>query len=135
MSKESVQKLVNHLTHNTDRRLDLRAAPRDHLGYIEVGEGDNHVTPRAAPGNVQSNSVPSFAVDVKREILVALKNAMGQPMTRADIAKAVNRKKTPWLSGHVEQLVEAGYVIREAGVWKNGCTMYWYSIPLKGSLQ
>lgn len=103
--------------------LNLRHAVRDESGLI-VGEG-LHVTLRDSGGNATSHQITSFTVDVKREILEAVYNA-GGTVTRAQIAKATGRKKTPWLHSHIEELVELGYLVRSHGVWKNGCVMYWY---------
>lgn len=105
--------------------IDLRHALRDERGRL-VGEG-RHITSRDLSANVTSHSIPSFVVDIKREIYLAVLNA-GRAVTRAEIAKAVSRKKTPWLNDQIEQLVELGYLTRRHGIWKNGCLMYWYEI-------
>lgn len=103
--------------------LNLRNAVRDDTGLI-VGES-LHVTLHDSGGNATSHQIPSFTVDIKREILEAVYNA-GGVVTRGQIAKATGRKKTPWLHDHIEELVQMGFLVRHHGVWRNGCLMYWY---------
>lgn len=110
-----------------DKNLNLRNAPRDGDGQLAVGEGQN-LTSRDSIGDKTSYRVPSFVVDIKREILQAVYDASGVALTRAQIAKAVGRKKTPWLTNQIEELVKRGYLVREHGTWKNGCLMFWYRI-------
>jgi hypothetical protein len=112
----------------SDMSLNLRNAQRDSDGRLLVGEGGGNATAHYAGGNATSHEIPSFAVDIRREILVAIYDAGGGPLTRLDIAKATGRKKTPWLSNAIEDLVSQGYLTRLMGTWKNGCLMYWYEV-------
>lgn len=106
--------------------LSLRHAARDEQGRLVSRRGSGYVPLPAPTGNVPARSLPSFVVDIKQEILRAV--ATGGVVTRADIARAVDRKKSTWLIGHIEELVERGHLCKAAGVWKNGVTMYYYEV-------
>lgn len=105
--------------------IDLRNAPRDERGLVEQGSG--YIPSYSQSGNVPSCDVPSFQVDIRREIYIFVMNA-GRAVSRAEIAKAVNRKKSTWLDGVIEGMVWDGYLSRIPGVWKNGCVMYFYEV-------
>lgn len=49
-------------------------------------------------------------------------------LSRLHICRAINRKKTPWLIGLIERMVESGYLVRELRPHLNGAMMYTYSI-------
>jgi hypothetical protein len=68
-------------------------------------------------------------VDIKQEILRAV--AAGGLLTRADIAKAVGRKKkSTWLNGHIEALVSSGHLARHAVQWRPNASQYYYEVTL-----
>lgn len=46
--------------------------------------------------------------------------------TRSDIAKALDRAKTPHLIAIIERMVDDGYLERQEHSWVNGVTMYKY---------
>lgn len=105
--------------------LDLRDAKRDNDGRLLVGQGSNAPSQNSS-GHNTSHEIPSFRVDIRREILTAVYATGGEPLTRLQIAALVGRKKTPWLVAAIEDLVTQGYLTRRHGTWKNGCLMYWY---------
>lgn len=107
--------------------LQLRDFPRDDAGKLAVGEGGNE-TSRHQHSIVTSHKLPSFVQDVKREILQALYQQPGEVVSRAQIAKLVARKKSPWLIDNIEELVRRGYVHKTEGRWKNGCQMFFYHV-------
>lgn len=108
-------------------KLDLRSIPRNDLGKIAVGQGSGIATSQDQLSHDTSHAIPSFSVDVRREIYIAVMNA-DRAVSRAEIAKLVNRKKTPYLVEAIEDLVERGYLLREHGTWRNGTIMFFYSI-------
>lgn len=89
-----------------------------------AGEGAGHVSLRAPTGNVPTFD---FRVDIRRDIYNAVVSA-GRAVTRADIAKAVRRKKSRWLNERIEDLVGDGLLHRSHGYWKNGVVMYFYEV-------
>jgi hypothetical protein len=89
-----------------------------------AGQGERHVSPRFPSGNV---SMPDFRVDIRRDIYQAVLVA-GRGVTRAEIAKAVCRKKSRWLNERIEDLVRDGLLHRTHGFWKNGVVMYYYEV-------
>lgn len=89
-----------------------------------VGEGS-----RNTPSYSQSRNVPAhdFRVDVRRDIYNAVLLARGA-VTRAEIAKAIGKKKSTWLTERIEDLVRDGLLCRENAYWKNGVIMYFYQV-------
>jgi hypothetical protein len=49
-------------------------------------------------------------------------------MTRGEIAKGLDLKKTSWLNGIIECLVTDGYLVRHEGTHTNGVGMFWYEV-------
>jgi hypothetical protein len=114
-------------------KIDLREAPRDESGLIiPIEEGTSNVTLHDQNGNVTFHQIPNFTRDVKQQILMLL---MVSPvmMTRFEIAKGLQLKKTPWLTAHIEQLVTDGYLTKTVTQWRNGVAMYYYGLPGKKS--
>lgn len=109
----------------TANTLDLRYFPRNGQGILAVGEGD-YTTSQYQPGHETSRSLPSFVTDIKRDMLKAVREHGGF-MSRAEIAKAISKKKTPHLVNNLEQLVEMGYLARSNSYWRNGCIMFYYT--------
>lgn len=65
--------------------------------------------------------------DVRRDIYTAVMMA-GEPVKRAQIAALLGLKKTPWLCAAIEQLVTAGYLLKQAQERPNQLPTYFYSI-------
>lgn len=97
-------------------------ADLERLAVME-GQGGRNV-----PARSQSRSVnlPDFRVDIRRDIYKKVVEA-GRAVTRAEIAKAVGKKKTTWLNDRIEDLHRDGFLRRECSYWKNGVVMYYYS--------
>lgn len=89
-------------------------------------QGDSHDTSRHPSDNVTFHPPPAPR-DVRRDIYNAVYSA-GRAISRADIAKALGVKKTPWLCAHVERLVDEGYLVKLTGAAPNGATMYFYEV-------
>ena len=106
--------------------LDLRRLERNDTGKL-VGWGNGYMTEQSSYRNVPSAPVPSFVVDLRREIYVAVRNAE-RAVSRAEIAKLVQRKKSTWLNGLIECLVVDGHLHRTTSRWKNGVAMYFYEV-------
>lgn len=64
--------------------------------------------------------------DTEALILDALRHA-GRPLTRLDVARALNRAKTPHFIQILETLVAEGRVVRKHGQWR-GVVMYLYEV-------
>ena len=107
-------------------QLNLRQAPRTAEGLIAVGQG-GHATLRNQTSHETSHTPPSFAKDIKRDILTLLYMRTGESLSRAQIAKALDLKKTPWLITNIELLVQRGYIQRIESTWRNGCQMFFYT--------
>jgi hypothetical protein len=106
--------------------LDLRTAPRNDRGQLVAGQGVAYAPGRAYIGAVVPLALPSFVVDIKQEILRAV--AVGELLTRADIARAVKRKKSTWLNEHIEALVSSGHLRRHIGAWRSNANVYFYEV-------
>mgnify|MGYP001310787093 CR=1 FL=1 len=107
--------------------IDLRSAPRDARGLVEQGGG--YVTSQDQSGNVTYQDAPSFPPTLEQRIWQLCHDAPRGWMTRADIARALGLKKTPWLMTKIEGLVRDGYLVRYQGTWKNGAAQFWYGVP------
>jgi len=69
------------------------------------------------------------AVADTRRLIVALVYDSQQPLTRLQICRLLDRKKTPWLVGLIEQLVGEGVLARSCVIAANGVPTYWYCEP------
>lgn len=108
-------------------KLDLRSVPRDENGLALPALAGSNGTSYDQNGNVTSHKIPSFVRDYDKEIYLFVATA-GRAVSRADIAKALGLKKTPWLYGKINFLVEHGYLSSHHGIWKNGVVMYFYEV-------
>lgn len=110
--------------------LDLRRMPRDERGQLIAGQGARYAPQRAYMGTVVPLALPSFVTDIKQEIIRAVAQS-GRMLTRADIAKAIGRKKkSTWLNGHIEALVSSGHLRRHVGAWRRNASVYYYEVTL-----
>jgi hypothetical protein len=66
------------------------------------------------------------AVGDTRRLIVDLVYDSPKPLTRLQIARLIDRKKTPHLIGLIEQLVAEGAITRGCSVAPNGVLTYWY---------
>lgn len=108
-------------------KIDLRDVPRDESGRLLPSLGEAHGTSHNRIGNVTFHELPSFHRDYEREIYLAIATA-GRGMTRAEICKSLNLKKTNWLVSKIERLVDSGFLVRIESRWKNGVVMFFYEV-------
>lgn len=111
--------------------LDLRNAARDEKGKI-----DPHATYRDSKGSVTSRAVSLSEPSTLEKIFMTVRDANGAWLTRAEIAKALDLKKSPYLHGLIEQLVRDGWIERYVGQSASrNMVMYWYRLPDVGAAQ
>lgn len=111
--------------------LDLSRAARDEEGKIVP-----HETYRDSDGRVTSREVALTDPSPSERIFIAVRDAGGAWLTRAEIASAVNLKKTPYLAALLEQLVRDGWIERFDGQNKSrSMSQYWYRLPDSGQAQ
>lgn len=65
--------------------------------------------------------------DVRRDIYTAVMMA-GQPVGRAEIARLLGLKKTPWLCAAIEELVAAGYLVKLRQEQPNQLPTFYYEL-------
>lgn len=66
--------------------------------------------------------------DTRRLILKAVADS-AQPLTRTQIARAIERKKSPHLIDLIEELVQEGRLYCEIKTFHNGVKGYVYAAP------
>lgn len=105
--------------------VDLRKAGRDAAGRIESG-----MTYRNPQDIVTSREVSLTRPSLSERVYIAVRDASGEWLTRADIAKALGLKKTPYLHRVIETLVDARWIERYEGDAKSrNMAQYWYRLP------
>ncbi len=67
----------------------------------------------------------------ERLILEAVASS-GRPLTRTQIARVLNRKKTPHLIALLDDMVQQGQLVQAVTTFHNGVQGYVYSIPFEG---
>lgn len=95
----------------------LASTSEQERGY-DTSHHPSHINTYHAP--------PPAPRDIRRAIYDAVYSA-GRA-SRADIAKALGVRKTPWLTAHVERLVSEGYLVKLEGIAKNGAQMFFYEV-------
>lgn len=96
------------------------------LEKLVGSEGGNN-TSQDHIGNDTSHSAPLAPVHIRERIYNVCKRADGA-VSRADIARALKVKKTPWLIASIEGLVGDGFLTRFETIRANGVLMYWYEV-------
>lgn len=99
----------------------------EELERLAAGQGHGFRTSRDYEGPETSRDVVWYQPTIAALIMDALERA-GQPMTRLEIAKAVGKKKTPWLREAIERLVESGHVNRFEGRMPWGAPVWLYEV-------
>lgn len=66
--------------------------------------------------------------DVTRDLIVRVLRQSHRPMTRTELARALNRKKTPHLIDMIEDLVAEGVLLRDTTTFHNGVSGYVYHV-------
>ena len=95
---------------------------------VAIEQGTSHETARLQNGHETSRYRPPPERTVGQRIYDFLYKDQ-QWHSRADIAKALGLKKTNWLNGHIEQLVERGQLVKEMTTRPNGAAQFWYAVP------
>lgn len=67
-----------------------------------------------------------------RRLVLELVTQSPLPLTRAQIATALNRRKTPHLTQLLDELVEQGIFVRQIVTFHNGVQGYVYSLAPQG---
>ena len=107
------------------KTLNLRDYPRADDGSIWTGESDSHTTVRESHSHVASHDSELAPLHIRAQIwkFAALS---GGAVSRAQIAKGINRKKAGWIDRHIEQLVQEHWLDRTQSIRPNGAVMFWY---------
>lgn len=108
---------------------DLRNAPRDERGIVAAGQGGGYSTSQNHNSLKTLQHAP-LAPEHIRDRIYKVVGASERAVSRAEIAKALGLKKTPWLNAAIEGLVTDGYLTREHIIRSNGVVMYYYGIAL-----
>jgi DNA-directed RNA polymerase specialized sigma subunit len=110
-----------------NNHFDFRNVPRGEDGLPLPALAGGDVTSRNQNSNVTSRNLPSSHRDVEREIYLFVSTS-GRAVSRAEIAKHLELKKTNWLFGKIDSLVSSGFLSRNHGRHKNGVLMYFYEV-------
>lgn len=89
--------------------IDLRSMPRDASGRLMSPSGAGYATVRDRFDNVTLRPIPVFTRDI-REAIWAYVADNPQGVTVGQIAKAVSRKKSPWLREKLATMVRDGHL-------------------------
>lgn len=108
------------------KTIDLREYPRADDGSILVGESGRHVTTRDSDSHVTSHDAV-LAPDPIRAVIWKFAALSGRAVSRAEIAKAIGRKKSSWITPHIEGLVKDRWLERTQTQRPNGVIMFWYT--------
>lgn len=92
-----------------------------------VGEGRRHDTSRDQNGHKTFSNLPSLPETIQQRIYKVVVIANGA-VSRADIAKALGLKKTPWFLSALEQLCQDGCLTRSHIIRPNGSVMFYYEV-------
>jgi hypothetical protein len=106
--------------------LNLRNTERSEAGTL-VGQGGEFRPSQNHSSAGTSRPLPTFPEHIQLRILHTVENAGGW-VSRADIARLLGLKKTPWLVMNLEALVTAGYLHRDQVIRPCGMMMYYYEV-------
>ena len=70
-----------------------------------------------------------------RQLMIDIVTNSDEPLTRSQIVKRLNRKKTPHLIDMMDDLVAEGVFMRSIVTFNNGVTGYVYSLAYQPDLQ
>lgn len=65
--------------------------------------------------------------DIRRDVYTAVMMA-GHPVRRAEIAKLLGLKKTPWLVATIEELVDSGYLVKHVDQQPQQLPTFYYEL-------
>lgn len=92
-----------------------------------VEQGGGNDTSQHLNGHDTYHGAPLAPAHVRTRIYNFVAKSDGA-VTRAEIAKALKVKKTPWLITSIEGLVGDGFLTRFETIRPNGVLMYWYRV-------
>lgn len=98
----------------------------ERLSAIE--QGDSSSTSQHQNDSSTSQNVPRPKSDVRRDIYTAVMMA-GCLTSRGEIAALLGLKKSPWLVQAIEELVNAGYLLKYVQERPNQLPIYFYTVP------
>lgn len=104
---------------------DFKIADLERLVAIEQGTGSSTSQHQSDSTTFQP---PSHKMDIRRDIYTAVMMS-GCLVSRAEIAKLLGLKKTPWLVAAIEELVNAGYLLKYIQERRNQLPIYFYTVP------
>ena len=108
-------------------KINLRDFPRGENGQLQVEEGTGYASLRDSNGGVTLRRIPRFGKDIRETIWQYIaENPEG--VTMGEIAKAVDRKKTPWLDQKVQGMIRDGYLFRIEESYRPNMPVYLYFI-------
>jgi hypothetical protein len=96
----------------------------ERLVAIEQGTGSSTSQDRTDSNTLQ---LPPAKEDIRRDVYAAVVMS-GRWVRRAEIAKLLNLKKTPWLNTTIEQLVIDGYLIKYIQERPNQLPVCYYDV-------
>lgn len=67
------------------------------------------------------------SVETTVQAIYEVVHASPIPLTRLEIARAIQRRKTPHLIVIIEEMVRKGWLIRTSSAYHNGVVVYLYS--------
>jgi len=100
-------------------KIDMRNFPRDEKGELTI---------LSQNGDLTLNHQPPTFQDVREKIMLFVATSPA-PVGRSDIANYLGfNKRSPWLLGKIESLVEDGRLNRINGRARNGYLQYFYEV-------
>lgn len=67
--------------------------------------------------------------DQTRKLIVEVIQSHGRPLTRTQISRALNRKKSPHLITLIDEMAQENLLTKQIVTFHNGVTGYVYSLP------
>lgn len=96
----------------------------EQLARIEQGTGSRTLQDRT---DSSTSQLPPAKEDIRRDVYAAVVMS-NRWVRRAEIAKLLNLKKTPWLNATIEQLVVDGYLVKYIQERPNQLPVHFYDV-------
>jgi DNA-binding transcriptional regulator PaaX len=109
--------------------LNLRDASRNGAGQLEPS-----ASYRDSIDHVTARELRLTEPSLEERIYIFVRDA-GVWVSRAQIAKGIGLKKTPYVNQAIERLVSDGWIERASGTFTNRALMYWYRLADQGAAQ
>jgi hypothetical protein len=104
---------------------DFKIADLERLVALEQANGSST---SQYPTDSSTFQAPAHKSDVRRDIYTAVMMS-GCLVSRGEIAKLLGLKKSPWFVAAIEELVNAGYLLKYVQERPNQLPIYFYSVP------